>query len=171
MKFLTRFATLTKPLVAAVEGVAVGIGTTLLLHCDLVYAAQTASFQLPFVRLGLCPENASSLLLPLLAGYQRAAELLLLGEPFSAETAREIGMVNSLLPAGETLTKALEQSRKLAALPPVAVQASKALLQRSRKEAVQETIAAELVVFRQRLASPETAEALAAFFRRSHKKG
>ncbi|HKK00530.1 MAG TPA: enoyl-CoA hydratase [Desulfuromonadales bacterium] len=170
VRFLYRLADLNKPLVAAVEGVAVGIGTTLLLHCDLVYAADNAMFQLPFVKLGLCPEAASSLLLPLLAGYQRAAELLLLGEPFSAQKAREIGLVNGVFAAGDVFNEAFGQARKLTALSPAAISASKGLLQRSRRSLVTETITAELAVFRQRLASPETSAALSDFFQRTLKK-
>ena len=98
--FLHLIAGFEKPIVAAVAGNAVGIGTTMLLHCDLVYAADNTRFQLPFVNLALCPEGGSSLLLPRVAGYQRAAELLMLGEPFDATTAREAGFVNRVLAPG-----------------------------------------------------------------------
>src|SRR5690606_24920702 len=100
-RFLRALAAFPKPLVAAVCGPAVGIGTTMLLHCDLVYAGENASLSLPFVNLGLCPEAASSLLLPAIAGHTRAAEKLLLGEPFGAEEARELGIVNRVLPSTE----------------------------------------------------------------------
>src|SRR5437867_3019460 len=109
---------LQKPIIAAVGGPAVGIGSTLLLHCDLVYAADNARFQLPFVPLGIVPEFGSTFLLPLIAGYQRAAELLLLGEPFSAEQAREAGIVSAVVPAAEVLELAERKARALAALPP-----------------------------------------------------
>ena len=100
-RFLRAIATFPKPLVAAVCGPAVGIGTTLLFHCDLVFAGDNAAFSLPFVNLGLCPEAASSLLVPQMFGYHRAAEALLLGEPFMAEAAQEAGLVNRVLPPTE----------------------------------------------------------------------
>ena len=106
-RFLRAFSTLSKPFVAAVSGAAVGVGTTMLLHCDLVYAGASAKFQLPFVNLGLCPEAASSLLLPALVGHVRAAEMLLLGEPFDAEKALEVGLVNAVLPDASVLDHAL----------------------------------------------------------------
>ena len=102
-RFLRAISSFPKPIVAAVSGLAVGIGTTMLLHCDLVYAAPGTRFSLPFVNLALCPEAASSFLLPRLAGYQRAAELLFFGEPFPVETAKEIGLVNAIVPAKELL--------------------------------------------------------------------
>src|SRR5881628_3087640 len=105
-RFLRTMSQVRKPIVAAVNGPAIGIGTTLLLHCDLVYAAEDARFQLPFVSLGVVPEFASSYLLPLVAGYHRAAELLLLGEPFDARKAYECGFVTRVVPAGETLGSA-----------------------------------------------------------------
>src|SRR3954462_942812 len=110
-----------KPVVAAVAGPAIGIGCTLLLHCDLVYAAQNARFQLPFVPLGIVPEFGSTLLLPLMAGYQRAAELLLLGQPFTAQKAYEVGIVTQVVPESELLQKAQEVARALAALPPESI--------------------------------------------------
>lgn len=155
-----------KPSVAAVNGPAVGIGTTMLLHFDLVYAGMSARFQLPFVNLGLCPEAASSFLLPQLAGYHRAAELFLLGEPFSAEKAREIGLVNGIYPDGELLQSALAQAQKLAAKPPASVRLTKALLKKASAKSVAETLAEEAPLFLERLASPEAVEAFAAFFER-----
>jgi len=154
------------PIVAAVQGPAVGIGTTMLLHCDLVYAGEGARFQLPFVNLGLCPEAASSFLLPLLAGHQRAAELLFLGEPFGAEKAREIGLVNGVYADTEVLDQALVQARSLAAKPPVSLRLTKALLKQAHARAIQETMAEETRLFVERLASPEAAAAIAAFFER-----
>jgi len=107
-RFLRVMSHATKPLVAAVHGAAVGIGTTMLLHCDLVYAADSARFHLPFVNLGLCPEGASSVLLPALAGYPRAAELLLFGEPFGAAKARDLGLVTEIVAEAELLAVATE---------------------------------------------------------------
>jgi enoyl-CoA hydratase/carnithine racemase len=155
-----------KPVVAAVSGVAIGIGTTMLLHCDLVYAGESARFQLPFVKLGLCPELGSSLLLPLLMGHQRAAELLLLGEPFGAETAREIGLVNAVCTDGELFETALGKARQLAAQPPASVRLTKALLKRGREHALKSAIAEESAEFNIRLASPEAKEAFQAFAER-----
>lgn len=162
-EFLQTLTRVEKPLVAAVTGVAIGIGTTMLLHCDLVYAAEDARFALPFVNLGLCPEAASSFLLPAVAGYQRAAELLLLGEPFDAARAREIGMVNEVLPPELVLTAAEQGARKLAAKPPASVRLSKRLLKAQTRAMTEAALAAELREFRERLVSPEAKEAFAAF--------
>ncbi len=162
-RFLRGIAAAPKPLIAAVSGNAVGVGTTMLLHCDLVYAAENARFQLPFVNLGLCPEAASSLLLPRLTGHQRAAELLFFGEPFDAARAREIGLANAVLPDAALLPAALERARKLAGLPPAALRATKMLLKQSAAATVAQAMQDESVVFRQRLASPEAREACTAF--------
>lgn len=170
-QFLSALRQFEKPLIAAVNGVAVGIGVTLLLHCDLIYARTGATLQLPFVNLGLCPEAGSSLLLPRLLGYPRAAELLLLGEPFSAEQALDWGLINGLgLDAEATLELALAKARRLAGLPAVAVQRTKALLRRTETEAVRETIALESQHFIELLRSPEAAAALHAFVSR-HRAG
>jgi enoyl-CoA hydratase/carnithine racemase len=155
-----------KPIIAAVSGVAIGIGTTMLLHCDLVYAGTNARFQLPFVNLGLCPELGSSLLLPLLTGHQRAAELLLLGEPFSAETAREFGLVNMVCPEEELLTMALNKARRLAAQPSASMRLTKELIKRNREMVVTATIEDENRHFGKRLLSPEAKEAFQAFAER-----
>jgi enoyl-CoA hydratase/carnithine racemase len=163
-RFLQAISGAQKPIVAAVLGPAVGIGTTLLLHCDLVCAGAGARFELPFVNLGLCPEAAASLLLPQLAGHQRAAELFLLGEPFGAGRAREIGLVNAVFPDGELLQQAWGMARKLAQKPPASVRLTKSLLKRGCQGAVAETIAEEGRYFLQRLSSPEAQEAFAAFF-------
>lgn len=162
--FLHLIATLRKPFIAAVGGDAVGIGTTLLLHCDLVYAAPTARFQLPFVPLGLVPEAASTLLLPLIAGYQRAAELLLLGRPFGTDRALAAGFVTEVVAQDRLLTHAHDAARALAALPPAAVRLTKQLMKTPRAAAVREQIEEEGRVFRERLASPEAKEAMTAFF-------
>jgi enoyl-CoA hydratase/carnithine racemase len=152
-----------KPLIAAVTGVAVGVGTTILLHCDLVYTGRSARFQLPFVRLGLCPELGSTLLLPLLMGHQRASELLLLGNMFDAETARQVGIVNAVYEDGDVLEMAHEKARELAALPPASVRLTKELLKRSRKHALTDAIEEEIAHFNERLRSPEATEAFKAF--------
>lgn len=166
VQFLTALSEAQKPVIAAVNGPAIGIGTTLLLHCDLVYAGATAVFQLPFVNLGLCPEAGSSLLLPMLAGYQRAAELLLLGEPFTAEAAREAGLVNAVCTDGEVLDTAMTKARRLAAQPPAALLLAKALLKRRWAFVLRETMAQEAEFFKQRLRSPEAVEAFTAFLER-----
>jgi enoyl-CoA hydratase/carnithine racemase len=163
-RFLQAISGARKPIVAGVLGPAVGVGTTMLLHCDLVWAGAGARFELPFVNLGLSPEAAASLLLPQLAGHQRAAEMLLLGEPFGAERAREIGLVNAVLPDGEVLQQVWALARKLAQKPPASVRLTKALLKSVGHRAVAETIAEEGRHFLQRLSSPEAKEAFAAFF-------
>ena len=163
-RFLRGIATFGKPLLAAVNGAAVGIGTTMLLHCDLVYAAPGARFQLPFVPLGLVPEAGSSFLLPYIAGYQRAAELLLLGQPFDAEKAQAAGFVNAVVPEGELLERARAAALAIAALPPAAVRATKDLMRRRVSPRVAEAMADEGKVFSERLASPEAREAMTAFF-------
>ena len=152
-----------KPVVAAVAGPAIGIGCTLLLHCDLVYAGENARFQLPFVPLGIVPEFGSTLLLPFLAGYQRAAELLLLGEPFTAEQAREAGIVNAVVASAEVLQIAERKARALAALPPESVRLTKALLKATQRGALEARIAEESRIFAERLASPEAKAAMRAF--------
>ena len=155
-----------KPIVAAVRGVAVGVGTTMLLHFDLIYAGESAQFQLPFVNLGLCPEAASSFLLPRLIGHPRASELLLLGELFAAAKAREIGLVNAVYPDSELIDKAYIQAQKLARQPPASVQLTKALLKRPITKDNADTMAEEMTLFYERLGSAECAEALTAFFER-----
>lgn len=160
--FLRAVSTFPKPIVAAVEGAAVGIGTTVLLHCDLVYVAPSARFRMPFVDLGLVPEAASSLLLPRIAGHVRAAEWLLLGEPFGADAALAAGLVNEVV--SDPLARAVERAQALAAKPPEAVRLSKALLRRPTEEAVQATMVEEGAVFVERLASPEAQTAFLAFF-------
>jgi len=161
--FVRTISAVAKPIVAAVNGPCVGVGATLLLHCDLVYAGEGAVFALPFVNLGVCPEAGSSLLLPLAAGHAKAAELLLLGDPFSARQAEACGLVSRVLPDAEVAAYALAQARKLAAKPPAAVRLSKALLRRPWQTLVADTIAEEARHFRGRLESAEAKEAFAAF--------
>jgi enoyl-CoA hydratase/carnithine racemase len=161
--FLRAISSTKKPLVAAVGGPAVGIGTTMLLHCDLVYAAPNARLQMPFVPLGLLPEAASSLLLPAMAGYRRAAEMLLLGGPFGADKALAAGIVTEIVPETELLERGRQAAAALAALPPASVQKTKELMKRGLAKAVQERMTEELQLFGERLRSPEAKEALRAF--------
>ncbi|WP_312835660.1 enoyl-CoA hydratase [Comamonas sp.] len=162
-QFLQALAAFPKPIVAAVCGPAVGIGTTMLLHCDLVYAGDNAMFSLPFVNLGFCPEGASSLLLPQLMGHQRACEALLLGDPFMAEAALEVGLVNRVVPPTECNTIAQAQAAKLAAKPLASLMASKRLLKSGQMAAVQSRIAEEGRVFADLLQQPAAKEAMQAF--------
>ena len=163
-RFLRVVSTFEKPLVAAVAGPAVGIGTTLLLHCDLVYCAPDARLQMPFVPLGLAPEAASSLLLPRAVGQMKAAEWLLFGEPFSGDDAFAAGLVTALVAADEVDAHAAARAETLAALPPASVRLTKRLLRQPDASAVQHTIRDEGAHFVQRLQSEEAAEALSAFF-------
>ncbi|MCO4875432.1 enoyl-CoA hydratase [Paraburkholderia caribensis] len=163
-QFLRAISSAEKPLVASVAGAAVGIGTTLLLHCDLVYAADTATFSLPFAQLGLCPEAASSLLLQRVAGYQGAAEKLMLGEPFDAKEAHRMGFVNRLLPAAEVDAFALQQAQKLAALPASSLRVTKQLMKRAAQHEIQTQMTDEAVHFAKMLLAPEAKEAFKAFF-------
>ena len=166
VQFMKALANLRKPLIAAVNGLGIGIGTTMLMHCDLVYAATDSFLQLPFTRLGLCPEAGSSFLAPQIMGHQRAAELLLLGERFSASKAQEYGLVNEVLDAQSVLPHALEKAHALAALPSEAVQTSKHLLKRNQNGSLEETIAIELVNFSRLLQSPEAQAIVQAFLER-----
>ncbi|MFN9771257.1 MAG: enoyl-CoA hydratase [Burkholderiales bacterium] len=163
-RFLHALAACPKPVVAAPCGPAVGVGTTMLLHCDLVYAGDNARFSVPFAQLGLCPEAASSLLLPAIAGWQRAAEKLLLGEPFGADEAREMGIVNRVLPAAEAIGFARTQAAKLAALPASSLRETKRLMKRALGDAIPAQMAAEGQVFGRMLRAPEAREAFTAFF-------
>lgn len=162
-KFLRTLPRIEKPIVAAVGGPAVGIGTTLLLHCDLVYASQAARFQMPFVPLGVVPEAASSLLLPMVAGYQRAAELLLLGRPFTAEKAYEVGIVTAVVPQESLFQEAEKAATALAALPQESLRLTKRLMKARYAEATAQAMAEEGRLFRERLASPEAQAVMRAF--------
>jgi enoyl-CoA hydratase/carnithine racemase len=161
--FLRGIATFSKLLMASVCGPAVGIGTTLLLHCELVYAGDNAAFSMPFVNLGLCPEAGSSLLVPQLMGYQRAAEALLMGEPFLAETALEVGLVSRVLPPTETNAYAQQQARKLAKKPLSSLMETKRLMKAGQTPLVLERIKEEAVVFGRMLKEPAAIEAFSAF--------
>jgi enoyl-CoA hydratase/carnithine racemase len=164
--FMRSLVACEKPVIAAVTGLAVGIGTTMLLHCDLVYVAQDARMSMPFVGLGLVPEFASSLMLPALVGHAKAAELLMLGEPFWAEQAVTLGIANAVLPAGDVIDHARRVAERFNALAPAAVRETKKLMKQPGTDAVLRAIAAEVAVFSDRLGSPEAREALAAFFQK-----
>jgi enoyl-CoA hydratase/carnithine racemase len=163
-QFMRALSGMSKPVVAAVSGAAIGIGTTMLMHCDLVYAGDNAKFSLPFAQLGLCPEFGSSLLLPQLAGYPRAAEKLMLGEPFGAQEALEMGLVSKVLPAAELRAFAEQQAAKLAALPAASIRATKALMKRPSQQQLAETLAVEGKQFFDMLQGAEAKEAFTAFF-------
>ncbi len=165
-EFLEALTELAKPLVAAVRGPAVGIGTTMLLHCDLVVVARDAQLSMPFTRLGLCPEAASSILLPSMLGRARAAELLLLGEPFSGQRALELGLASAALEDGEVEGYALRQAQALAALPPESVRITKALMVEPRRDEVRAAMKREATHFLERLGSEEAREAFARFLGR-----
>jgi enoyl-CoA hydratase/carnithine racemase len=161
-RFLRGIATFEKPLIAAVAGPAVGIGTTMLFHCDLVYAGDNAAFSMPFVNLGLCPEAASSLLAPKMFGYHRAAEALLMGEPFFAEAAQEVGLVNRVVPPTEVNGYAQAQARKLAAKPLSSLIATKRLM-KGDQQAVLQKMDEEGQSFGRMLREPAAQEAFGAF--------
>ncbi len=168
-RFIQAIAAAEAPIVAAVNGVAVGVGLTMLLHCDLVYAAADARFNFAFIDLGLLPEAGSTYLLPRMLGYGRASELLMLGEAFSAETARECGIVNAVVPAEELEQLARSKAEQLAAKPPQAVRQTKMLLRRGSARAVQETMELELSMIGERLVSDEVRGIMQAFFERRAK--
>ena len=165
--FMLNLLECRKPVIAAVAGAAVGIGTTLLLHCDLVYVTRDARLRMPFVNLGLCPEFGSSLLLPRLLGHAKAAQLLLLGEGFSGEQAAEWGIATEALGSGEAaLAKAREMALRFEFLPPEAVRISKQLMKAPDREQLRKVIEEEGALFTQRLRSPEAIAALSGFINR-----
>ncbi len=168
--FLQALAEHEKPLIAAVDGPAVGIGTTLMLHCDLVFASPRAMFQTPFVNLGLVPEAASSLLGPRLMGHARAFELLVMGEPFPAERAMEAGFVNRIVPAEELESAALKAAEALAAKPREAVRISRRLL-KGDPAAIKQRMEEEGALFLQRLQSKEAMAAFSAFLQKAPRAG
>jgi enoyl-CoA hydratase/carnithine racemase len=165
-RFLRAMATFPKPLLAGVCGPAVGIGTTLLLHCDLVYAGDNAAFSMPFVNLGLCPEAASSLLVPQMMGYHRAAEALLLGDPFLAEAALEVGLVNRVLAPSEVTNYTQSVARKLAAKPLSSLVETKRLMKKGNAQQVMAVMAEEGASFGRMLREPAAREAFSAFMER-----
>ena len=160
--FLRRLATIEKPLIAAVDGLAIGVGTTLLLHCDLVYATPASTFRTPFLDLGLVPEAASSLIAPRLMGHVRAFELLCLGLPFTAEKALAAGMINEIVVADKLEQRVTEISTRLASRPPGALKAARRLM-RGDPAAILAQMDKEEAEFAERLSSAEAQEAFAAF--------
>lgn len=165
LRFLHALAYCERPLVAAVDGFAVGVGTTMLMHCDYVVASATARFTTPFVGLGLVPEAASTLLAPRLMGPRRAFAMLVMGEPLDAATAQSIGLINAVADSAEVEPQALAAARKISGLPPEAVLASRRMI-RGEPEELAERIDLEADFFRERLQSPEAQAAFEAFFAR-----
>jgi enoyl-CoA hydratase/carnithine racemase len=163
VRLMNALIDLEKPLIAAVHGAAIGGGTTMLMHCDFVYAGESARFQMPFINLALVPEFGSSYSLPARIGYTRAAELILLGLPFNARRAAELGIVNQVLPDQELLAAAFETARNLASKPADALQASKRLMKQSFREQIRTAIKAENEEFSLQVRSADAKEAIAAF--------
>jgi enoyl-CoA hydratase/carnithine racemase len=163
VQFLRTISRAAKPIVAAVNGPAIGIGMTMLLHCDLVYAGEKARFQMPFINLGLVPEGGSSYIIPLMMGHARGAELLMLGTSIDAAKALSLGIVTAVYPVEEFLAAAQNAAARLASLPPAALRKTKMLLKRASTSQIQETITTELVDFFNQLQSPEAKEAFQAF--------
>lgn len=161
--FLQELINFPKPIVACVNGLTIGVGVTLLLHCDLVYASDTARFRLPFVNLGLVPEAGSSFLLPQMIGARKASELLLLGEYFDAHTAAKFGVINGVIAASELETHVQTIADKLVAQPPEAIKETKALLKRPYQSDFEEHLAHESALFAQRLGSKEAISSMQAF--------
>lgn len=164
MRFMRELQRVSKPVIAAVRGPAIGIGTTLLLHCDLVYASETARFQLPFVNLGLCPEYAASFLLPALIGHAKASELLLFGDPFNATEAVQFNLINAVVADADLDDFVDQKAQRLAQQPPAALRRTKALLKQSQQSVVNSALIAEVSAFAEGLRSEECKEALLAFF-------
>ena len=165
-KFMHALLDCDKPVVAAVTGAAIGIGTTMLLHCDFVFVSDEARLAMPFVALGLVPEFASSVVVPQLMGHRRAAEKLLLGDPFTPEQAVDCGIANAVLPAGEVVNHARRIAERFNALPPGAVREAKQLMRGPQTDSLLKAIRAESEVFGRRLRSPEAMEAFQAFFQK-----
>ncbi len=162
-QFMQVLQTLPKPVIAAVPGLAIGIGTTLLLHCDLVYAAEGARFAMPFTQLGLCPEFASSVLLPRIAGYQQAAEKLLFGEAFDAAEAQRMGLVNRVLAADQLMPFVESRAAQLASLPSESLRITKQLMKADLQAPVAAAMQSEMQHFTRLLGGPDAKEAFSAF--------
>ena len=165
-QFMLALLECEKPVVAAVTGAAIGIGTTMLLHCDFVYVSDEARLAMPFVGLGLVPEYGSSLLVSQLMGHAKAAEKLLLGDPFTGADAVDCGLANAVLPTGEVVNHARRVAERFNALPPGAVRDSKRLMRAPQREQVRAVLASEAAIFSERLRSPEAQEAFQAFFQK-----
>jgi enoyl-CoA hydratase/carnithine racemase len=165
-QFMDTLVDCDKPVVAAVTGAAIGIGATMLLHCDLVYVSDETRLAMPFVSLGLVPEFAASLIVPQLMGHARAAEKLLLGDPFTGADAVDCGMANAVLPASEVVNHARRMAERFNALPMGAVRDSKRLMRQPQAQAIKDAMALERKTFSQRLRSPEAQEAFSAFFQK-----
>jgi enoyl-CoA hydratase/carnithine racemase len=165
-RFMRALADCAKPVVAAVSGTAIGIGVTMLLHCDLVYVSESAKLAMPFVSLGLAPEFASSVLVPRLMGHVNAFERLVLGTPFTGAEAVELRLANEALPAEQVLPRARQVAERFGELPAGAVRESKRLLRAGTKDSVERALRAEAAVFLERLRSPEAQEALQAFLQK-----
>lgn len=166
MSFLRTLANVDVPVIAAVEGHAIGIGVTLLQHCDFVYAGETAMFKMPFVSLRLCPEGGSSTLMAKLVGARRAAEWLLLGKPFSAAEARDSGFITAMAPAGQALSLAQATATALGKQPGQALRLSKRMLREPARAELMQTLDSERDLFTERLQSPEAQAAFQRFFER-----
>jgi enoyl-CoA hydratase/carnithine racemase len=170
-RLITALIRFSKPLIAAVHGVAIGGGTTILTHCDFVYAAENTKFQIPFINLALVPEFGSSYSLPRQIGYLQAAELILLGGPFNAVRASELGLVTSVVTEAGLLAKAAETAQSLAQKSPAALRASKELMKHPLRAQLEEAVNREMVDFAARVRSPEAQAAFSAFFqKKSHTK-
>jgi len=167
IKFLRSLADCDLPIVVAVEGSAIGIGVTMLQHCDFIYAADNVTFKIPFVPLGLCPEGASSILMAQIVGARRATDWLLRGRPFSAQEALEARFITAISPAGSTLNMALETAAELAALPPEALQLSKRMLKHSLRPKIHSAFDYEWAHFNERLKSSEAQAAFARILNKS----
>ncbi len=169
LRFIRQLAICEKPMVAAVDGNTIGVGTTMLFHCDLIYASPVARFHTPFINLALVPEAASSLLLPARTGHARAAEMLLLGEPFSADQALSLGLINEIAPAGEVLGVAREKASLLASKPRNALRVTRRLM-RGDPDILLDRIREEAFLFDKALRSEEAREVFMAFMARSKSK-
>jgi enoyl-CoA hydratase/carnithine racemase len=165
-QFMLALLECEKPVIAAVTGAAIGIGTTMLLHCDFAYVSDEARLAMPFVGLGLVPEYGSSLLVSQLMGHAKAAEKLLLGDPFTGADAVECGIANAVLPTSEVVSHARRIAERFNALPPGAVRDTKRLMRSPQREQVRAVIANEAAIFSERLRSPEAQEAFQAFFQK-----